>query len=52
MTTKYTISIDAGNGGTNAVMAQKRGHKALYFPSVRAVTSGESLGLGSQFDIL
>lgn len=48
---KHTIAIDAGNGGTNVVIAQKRGHKAIYFPSVRAVTSGESLGLGSQFEM-
>jgi hypothetical protein len=48
----YIASIDAGNGGVNAVLAkQSGGHKTTYFPSVRAVATGESLGLGSQFDM-
>jgi hypothetical protein len=47
----YIVSIDAGNGGTNAVMAQKKGHKSVYFPSVRAVTTGDSLGLGTGFEM-
>jgi len=46
-----TISVDAGNGMTNAVMAQKRGYKSIAFPSVRASTSGDSLGLGEQFEM-
>jgi hypothetical protein len=47
----YVISVDAGNGGTNAVMAQKKGYKSVYFPSVRASTTGESLGLGKGFEL-
>lgn len=48
---EYIISIDAGNGGVNAVLAQKKGkYQSIYFPSVRAAVSGDSLGLGSQFE--
>lgn len=47
----YIISIDAGNGGVNAIMAQKKGrYKSIYFPSVRAAVYGSSLGLGTQFE--
>ena len=47
----YIISIDAGNGGVNAVLAQENGlHKSIYFPSVRAAVYGDSLGLGAEFE--
>jgi hypothetical protein len=47
----YIVSIDAGNGGTNGALAQKKGYKSVYFPSVRAAASGESLGLGAGFEL-
>ena len=47
----HIVSIDAGNGGTNGVLARAIGYKSVYFPSVRAVATGDSLGLGSQFEI-
>ena len=47
----YVISVDPGNGMTNAVRAMKRGHKSIAFPSVRAAATGDSLGLGSQFEM-
>ncbi|NWF67576.1 MAG: ParM/StbA family protein [Chloroflexi bacterium] len=47
----YVISVDAGNGGTNAVLAKKSGYNRLYFPSVRAAASGDSLGLGAQLEL-
>lgn len=49
--TTHLISVDAGNGGTNAVLAQKKGYKSVYFPSVRAAATGDTLGLGSQFEL-
>ena len=45
------ISIDAGNGGTNAVKATPKGWRSIYFPSVRATATGETLGLGDQFEL-
>lgn len=40
----YIISVDAGNGGTNAVMAQSGGkYKSYYAPSYRASTDGQTL---------
>lgn len=42
-----TISVDAGNGGTNAT----DGKTEIYFPSVRAAATGDTLGLGSQFEL-
>lgn len=43
----YVISADAGNGGTNVVMAKAGGgYKNYYEPSVRAIATGQSLGLG------
>lgn len=42
----YTASVDAGNGGVNAVLATPKGHKSHYQPSVRAAATGESLGMG------
>lgn len=48
----YIVSADAGNGGTNVVLAKKSGgYKRYYEPSVRAVATGESLGLGEQFEL-
>lgn len=47
----YTISADAGNGGTNVVIAKGKGYKRYYDPSVRAVATGESLGLGAGFEL-
>ena len=48
----YTISVDPGNGGVNAVMARaKGGYKSVYFPSVRAAATGDSLGLGKQLEL-
>src|ERR1041385_9576659 len=45
-------SVDAGNGGTNAVLARPGGnHKTFYEPSVRAAASGDSLGLGKEWEI-
>lgn len=49
--TQYTIAIDAGNGMTNAVLAEKKGYKSIHFPSVRAAATGDSLGLGGQFEL-
>jgi hypothetical protein len=47
----HIVSIDAGNGGTNAVLATEEGYKSVYFPSVRAVTTADSLGLGEGFEL-
>lgn len=47
----HIVSIDAGNGGTNGVIATKKGYKSVYFPSVRATSTGESLGLGAGFEL-
>jgi hypothetical protein len=49
--TPTLISVDAGNGGTNAVLAEAKGVKTTYFPSVRAAATGDSLGLGGQFEL-
>ena len=50
--TDYIVSADAGNGGTNAVMAKENGkYKRYYEPSVRAMATGDSLGLGLQFEM-
>lgn len=48
---KFTLSIDAGNGGTNAVLATSKGSKSFYTPSVRAAASGDSLGLGGRWEM-
>lgn len=46
------VAIDAGNAGTNAVLATKKGkHRADYFPSVRAKVAGASLGLGKEWEL-
>jgi hypothetical protein len=48
----YIVSADAGNGGTNVVMAkQNGGYKRFYEPSVRAIATGDSLGLGKDFEV-
>ncbi len=47
----HIVSIDAGNGGTNGVLARASGYKSVYFPSVRAAATGDTLGLGSQFEM-
>lgn len=48
----YTASVDAGNGGTNAVLVKGRGRvRKFYEPSVRAVATGDSLGLGENLEL-
>lgn len=48
----HIISIDAGNGMTNAILAKpKGGFKAFNFPSVRAAATGDTLGIGKQFEL-
>ena len=45
-------SVDAGNGGTNGVLHKTRGkNKTVYFPSVRAAATGDSLGLGDSLEM-
>lgn len=49
---EYLVSADAGNGGTNVVMAKPGGgFKRHYEPSVRAVATGDSLGLGGALEL-
>jgi len=50
---KYTASVDAGNGGVNAAIGTKTkaGYKSYYEPSVRAAATGDSLGLGAQWEM-
>lgn len=48
----HIVSVDAGNGGTNAVLVKDSGrHKSVYFPSVRAAATGDSLGLGKDMEL-
>ena len=47
----HVISVDAGNGGVNAVRKKGKTFERVYFPSVRAAATGDSLGLGSQFEM-
>lgn len=47
----YIASVDAGNGGTNAVLAQPKGYKSFYEPSVRATATGDTLGLGKGWEL-
>ena len=48
----YFASVDAGNGGTNAVLAKGRSRpKRYYEPSVRAVATGDTLGLGKVLEL-
>jgi hypothetical protein len=43
----YVVSVDAGNGGVNAVLAKPNGgYKSFYEPSVRAAATGGNLDLG------
>lgn len=49
--TDYTVAIDAGNGYTNAVWAKGKSYQSIGFPSVRASVTGDSLGLGEQFEM-
>lgn len=44
-------SVDAGNAGTNAVIAKNGGYKSYYEPSVRAVATGDTLGLGKDLEL-
>jgi hypothetical protein len=44
------VSVDAGNGMTDAVMQKPKGYGYTRFPSVRAAATGDSLGLGPQFE--
>lgn len=39
------ISVDAGNGMTNAVLAKGKSYDSIAFPSVRAVATGDTLEL-------
>lgn len=56
---KYIASVDAGNGGIKAVLvtkgntgsAKSGGYKSHYEPSVRAMATGDSLGLGKQWEL-
>jgi hypothetical protein len=48
----FVASVDAGNGGTNAVLAKPNGgYKSHYEPSVRAAATGASLGLGEDLEL-
>lgn len=49
----YIASVDAGNGGTNAVLvkAGTTSYRSVYLPSVRAAATGDSLGLGSGLEL-
>ena len=47
----YIASVDAGNGGTHAVLALSKGYKSFYEPSVRAAATGDSLGLGKGWEL-
>ncbi len=48
----YIASVDAGNGGTNGILAKSGGgYKRCYEPSVRAAATGDSLGLGKEFEV-
>lgn len=47
----YIVAVDAGNGFTNAVFAKGRSYDSVGFPSVRAAVTGDSLGLGEQFEM-
>lgn len=50
---EHIASVDAGNGGVNAVIAasNKSGYRSYYEPSVRAAAIGSSLGLGSDWEM-
>jgi hypothetical protein len=45
-------SVDAGNGGTNAIIPNgKGGYKTHYEPSVRAAATGATRGLGASMEM-
>jgi hypothetical protein len=50
MTVQF-LSVDAGNGGTNGVKANEKSTPQVYFPSVRAAATGDTLGLGEEFEL-
>lgn len=48
----FLASVDADNGGTNAVLVKRKSKPRRYYgPSVRAVATGDSLGLGKDLEI-
>lgn len=49
----YLATVDAGNGMTNAILRKTNGksNKMHHFPSVRARATGDTLGLGDQFEM-
>lgn len=49
----YIASIDTGNGGTKGELSKPNGkdRKSFYEPSVRAAATGESLGLGKDWEL-
>lgn len=47
----YSVSVDCGNGGTNAVLQTKNGPRVFYTPSVRASVTGDSLGLDKSMEM-
>lgn len=49
----HIASVDAGNGGTNAVLAKNGSttYRSAYMPSVRAAAIGDSLGLGTGLEL-
>lgn len=49
----HIVAIDSGNGGTNGAILKNKSGRVLtdYFPSVRSAVTGDSLGLGDQFEI-
>lgn len=46
MAEQHIISVDAGNGGTNAILLRDGRNKSTYFPSVRAAATGNDMGFG------
>jgi hypothetical protein len=47
----YIVSCDAGNGGVKAILSTAKGFKQFYEPSVRSTATGDSLGLGKQWEL-
>jgi hypothetical protein len=48
----YIACADAGNGGTNVAVVDKKNNLVVtYRPSIRAKASGESLGLGKGWEL-
>lgn len=45
------VSIDGGNGYTKAVAATRKRYKSTGFPSIRAASSGDRLGLGKDMEL-